>query len=762
MEKTCVQHADAPAVASCKVCEKSLCLMCTTEVAGDIFCSPKCADVFSEVKDWIEPKAAPEEWNPLADTGSTFAQQLPEDDTALEMPSMPPPGDTTLRGRSLPEDESMLDLGRMRPPVQPPLPEPPAPEPPEAEPLPEPALTAPAESSLPQDESLLDLGRMAAPSDPVQPPEVEKTCVQHPDAKAVGACTKCGTPFCGTCGVDTSWGTFCTVECSVGYQGASTRTPSLSKKLMPALLGVAAVALLVVGFVILSAPPPKELPAVAKTEPAKIDPIPSEPLKPLPKPEPLVPDPVVPTPPKTEPATAPPATPAALKPEPAKPEPLKPVPPTPVVLPKVDPPKADPIRPQPAKPEPAPSQPPKPEPVKPQPSTPEPVRPETPKPESPKPAPVRPEPPKPVVVAKVDPPKPPEPAKPAEPPRHRLLARDPWMGEKAGAWYRVRTTKDGKETYTDIGLKEHGPWYVVLQTQTWTAGKPEPVRQEYIELGELSPVRLERVMRRGVTHDFEVLEPKTGKGPWKWVTSGDRYSGASLPEDWVTQKVEPVGFGEQSLRVKDREFDCLILESRTSKVWISPTCPIGEVKREGNDGLREIVDLGTEWSKRVPPLEPPMPGVIAKADPPRTEPVKPETPKPETPKAEPPKPEPAKPPPPKPEPVKPEPKPEPPKEDPQVRVKKSLDQAALLIRQSTPLFREIADGMEAGLTERPQLQALLDKVQDVHRRLTEARQLYSEVKDEAVDPGLIEGRIRKLDSLIETTASCAGQLKSKL
>ena len=77
MEKTCFQHPDTPAVAPCRVCEKLLCVACTTEVGKEVFCSPHCADVFSEVKDWIEPKARPEEWNPLADTGSTEAHQLP-------------------------------------------------------------------------------------------------------------------------------------------------------------------------------------------------------------------------------------------------------------------------------------------------------------------------------------------------------------------------------------------------------------------------------------------------------------------------------------------------------------------------------------------------------------------------------------------------------------------------------------------------------------------------------------------------------------
>ncbi|HXX93176.1 MAG TPA: hypothetical protein VEN81_06050, partial [Planctomycetota bacterium] len=402
MEKNCVQHPDAPAVAACKVCEKSLCLMCTTEVSGDIFCSPKCADVFSEVKDWIEPKAKPEEWNPLADPSNTISQ-LPHDDTALELEQMARPGESQ-PVPSLPEDESLLDMSRIKAEMPPSKPEDwstSADEPEEG-------------ASLPQDESLLDMTRMPVSPAPSSPPPATPeepavptvlvhdapaasapVCAHHPETPAVGACTKCTRSFCVNCAVETSWGTFCSVECSVGYQ-APVAPKAPPSRAVPAILGIAAAALIVLGVLVLSwgnktkPPPSGEELGVAHpptpSEPAKLEPAKPEPAKP----EPAKPEPAKPEPAKPEPA----------KPEPLKPEPAKPEPPKPVV--KVEPPKPEPVKPEPPKPV-----------VKVEPATPEPPRPEPAKP-----------------VVKVEPPK------PAPPPRYRLLARDPWMGEKPGAWYR--------------------------------------------------------------------------------------------------------------------------------------------------------------------------------------------------------------------------------------------------------------------------------------------------------------------------------------
>ncbi len=57
---------------------------------------------------------------------------------------------------------------------------------------------------------------------------------------------------------------------------------------------------------------------------------------------------------------------------------------------------------------------------------------------------------------------------------------------------------------------------------------------------------------------------------------------------------------------------------------------------------------------------------------------------------------------------------------------------------------------------------LLEKAERVRRSLAEARKLYADVAPAAADPGIIEGRIRRIDTLLETTSGCVEQIKSRL
>jgi len=59
MEKTCSNHPESLALATCKACEKSICLMCVCDEKEGTFCSTKCIQVFREVSDWVEPGSAP-------------------------------------------------------------------------------------------------------------------------------------------------------------------------------------------------------------------------------------------------------------------------------------------------------------------------------------------------------------------------------------------------------------------------------------------------------------------------------------------------------------------------------------------------------------------------------------------------------------------------------------------------------------------------------------------------------------------------------
>jgi len=107
----------------------------------------------------------------------------------------------------------------------------------------------------------------------------------------------------------------------------------------------------------------------------------------------------------------------------------------------------------------------------------------------------------------------------------------------------------------------------------------------------------------------------------------------------------------------------------------------------------------------------------------------------------------------------PQPAPLPP--DPADRDRSCIDRAAELIREATPLYMEIAEELESGATGRGPTPAIRGKVEEVRRRLGQARLLYAEALTGAPDPPLIEGRLRRLDSLLDTLDRCVEQLNSK-
>jgi hypothetical protein len=258
------------------------------------------------------------------------------------------------------------------------------------------------------------------------------------------------------------------------------------------------------------------------------------------------------------------------------------------------------------------------------------------------------------------------------------------------------------------------------------------------------------------------------------------------------------------LKVKDRAFPCTLMETelkdpkRSVKTWFCPALPLGAVKTESEGTASALIDFGEDWGKRPPFPEAP---VIAKVDPPKPpppppppppkpepikpeppkpepvkpppppppkpEPVKPEPPnpepiKPEPVKPEPPKPPPPPPPPPKPEPVNPEPKPEPRKEEAPARVKKSMVDAAALIREATPMYQEVASAMDSLPKDRPSLVGLVDKAERVSLKLSDAKILYASVKADAPDPAVLDRRVAQLDDLLAAIQDFVRQLKKKI
>ena len=520
-------------------------------------------------------------------------------------------------------------------------------------------------------------------------------------------------------------------------------------------VAIAATLLVVLGIGFLMYSPHEDPAQVARTGTPTAEPPPLPPAKPEPpkkdppKPGPVKPAPL-PEPPKPVIAKVEPPKPEPVKPPPPQPEPVKPEAPKPVIA-KVEPPKPEPVKPLPPKPEPVKPPAPKPEPLKP-----EPPKPVPPKVDPPKPEPVKPQPPKPE-IAKVEPPKP-EPVKPPPPAPHLAFLRDPWGKVKEGTWYRIRTTANGEDSYRDLGLRESGSGYRVLVSQTSARGKTEQEQFTWTEPEDLSVMGSVNGEAQGTRYAADVVRTKASR-PSQYVLKDGPHAGAVFPADAVLTRL-----ALETLTVKDRKIACTVMETELKEpkrgvtTWFSPLIPLGTVKAESPGLTSSIVDFGDDWSRRPPFPAPPAP-VIAKVEPPKPPPPPPPPP----PKPEPPKPEPPAPPPPKPEPSKVEiPKPRPEVTEASARIRKSMSDAAGLIREATPMYQEVALAMESVPSDKAALRDLFGKAERVRMKLGDARILYQSVKSDAPDPAVLVRRVAQLDEILDAVQECQKQLKKKL
>lgn len=168
MEKSCVNHPESHALATCKACEKSICLMCVVDEKEGTFCSPECHKLYCEVSDWASPGSSPAPSPEAAPAPATAA--APVSAPASAAPPAPEPAPS-------PKGESIFD----------------------AEPQPA-AATEPASY-----EPLVAPGtkwRM-----------IGAMCAAHVDTPAVATCDRCTKTLCGLCLTERPEGTFC-VECA--------------------------------------------------------------------------------------------------------------------------------------------------------------------------------------------------------------------------------------------------------------------------------------------------------------------------------------------------------------------------------------------------------------------------------------------------------------------------------------------------------------------------------------------------------------------
>jgi len=177
MDKSCANHPESMALATCKACDKSICLMCVVDEKEGTFCSTECHGAFvegREVPKYVESAPAEEP----ASVASSGSQKI----------------------------ESIFDDGPS-------------------------ASQAPASSE----------GMSLPPSEDPMPIVAEGTkwrsigaqCQNHSDTPAVANCDRCGKAVCALCLHEASQGTFCSSECMnavIQPSAASTgRSPRASK-----------------------------------------------------------------------------------------------------------------------------------------------------------------------------------------------------------------------------------------------------------------------------------------------------------------------------------------------------------------------------------------------------------------------------------------------------------------------------------------------------------------------------------------------------
>ncbi|RPH41954.1 MAG: hypothetical protein EHM91_09740, partial [Planctomycetota bacterium] len=86
MDKSCANHPESMALATCKACEKSVCLMCVVDEKEGTFCSSECHTAFSNGQEVPKFVGAATE---ASSGGSSGAQKM--DSIFDDAPSSPSP-----------------------------------------------------------------------------------------------------------------------------------------------------------------------------------------------------------------------------------------------------------------------------------------------------------------------------------------------------------------------------------------------------------------------------------------------------------------------------------------------------------------------------------------------------------------------------------------------------------------------------------------------------------------------------------------------
>ena len=168
MDKSCANHPESMALATCKACEKSICLMCVVDEKEGTFCSSDCHTAFSNGQEVPKFVGAVAEAAPAAASG---AQKI----------------------------ESIFDDGPSAPSAH-------------GEQAPAPAGDDP----------------MPIVAEGTKWRAIGQQCQNHSDTPAVANCDRCSKPVCALCLLEASQGTFCSADCmgAVAKQPAAQHAPA--------------------------------------------------------------------------------------------------------------------------------------------------------------------------------------------------------------------------------------------------------------------------------------------------------------------------------------------------------------------------------------------------------------------------------------------------------------------------------------------------------------------------------------------------------
>jgi len=177
MDKSCANHPESMALAACKACDKSICLMCVVDEKEGTFCSSECHTALVEGRE--VPKYA-ESAQP-ASLAASGAQKI----------------------------ESIFDDG----------PSAPAAEAPSGD------LNLPPASG---DEP------MPIVAEGTKWRSIGAQCENHTDTPAVANCDRCGKPVCALCLLEASQGTFCSADCLNAVGAPPAPAPKTGRAPAPA------------------------------------------------------------------------------------------------------------------------------------------------------------------------------------------------------------------------------------------------------------------------------------------------------------------------------------------------------------------------------------------------------------------------------------------------------------------------------------------------------------------------------------------------